>query len=401
MQQATINLFADMGVTPGTIQSGLQIVPMAVDNTAPSAVISTPANGATVVVNSNVSISGTAADVGGKVGAVEVSVDGGTSWFSAVSATAWTYTWKPTVLGNATIRARSVDDSGNISAVTTSTVTVGSSAPISCPCSLWDSSVVPASLDDNDAQPIQTGVKFTSLVAGKVTAIRFYKGALNTGTHIGSLWTGTGQLISSVTFQNETASGWQQMNFPAPIDIQPNTVYVAAYYSPNGHYPGEDHFFAGNSVTSGPLTAPASEDGRGWQWRVQVRSGNELPGWRRTSGENYWVDVVFTTTSGGGAGDTTAPVVALTAPTTGTTYSTSTGTVNLTGTASDAVGVTQVTWINDRGGNGTATGTTNWSAANVALQSGVNVITVSGRDAAGNTGTKVLSVASRLSLPIR
>src|SRR5204863_523042 len=48
---------------------------------------------------------------------------------------------------------------------------------------------------------------------------------------------------------------------------------------------------------------------------------------------------------------------------------------------------TEVTWTNSRGGSGTATGSTSWTASGVALQSGSNVLTITARDAAGNTGT--------------
>ena len=41
---------------------------------------------------------------------------------------------------------------------------------------------------------------------------------------------------------------------------------------------------------------------------------------------------------------------------------------------------------------GTATGTTSWSVGGITLQSGVNVITVTARDAANNTGTDTLTV---------
>jgi hypothetical protein len=47
--------------------------------------------------------------------------------------------------------------------------------------------------------------------------------------------------------------------------------------------------------------------------------------------------------------------------------------------------------MNDRGGSGLASGTTSWTA-NVALQPGTNVITIGARDAAGNQGTRVLTV---------
>jgi hypothetical protein len=92
------------------------------------------------------------------------------------------------------------------------------------------------------------------------------------------------------------------------------------------------------------------------------------------------------------ASDTTAPVVTITGPTSAATVVVSSSAMSLSGTASDGVGVTQVSWANNRGGSGTATGTANWSAAGVALQSGSNVLTVTARDAAGNTSTDVLSV---------
>jgi len=98
--------------------------------------------------------------------------------------------------------------------------------------------------------------------------------------------------------------------------------------------------------------------------------------------------VVFNYTSGDG----TPPAVTITTPTTNTTHSVTSTPLSLGGTASDAVGVTQVTWTNDRGGSGTATGTTSWSITGIALQSGQNVLTVTARDAAGNTSTDSITV---------
>src|SRR5262249_14584711 len=48
--------------------------------------------------------------------------------------------------------------------------------------------------------------------------------------------------------------------------------------------------------------------------------------------------------------DTTPPTVAITTPTTGATYATNASPLVVSGTATDGVGVTQVTWANDRGG---------------------------------------------------
>jgi hypothetical protein len=65
--------------------------------------------------------------------------------------------------------------------------------------------------------------------------------------------------------------------------------------------------------------------------------------------------------------DTTNPTVSITAPTSEATYTTSATPLHVSGTASDNVGVTQVSWVNDRGGSGTATGTTSWSVSGIVL----------------------------------
>jgi uncharacterized protein YjdB len=92
------------------------------------------------------------------------------------------------------------------------------------------------------------------------------------------------------------------------------------------------------------------------------------------------------------AADTQSPTVAITAPTSGATFATNTSSITLSGTASDSVGVTQVTWTTSTGASGTATGTTSWSVANIGLHSGANIITVTAHDAANNVASKTLTV---------
>ena len=82
--------------------------------------------------------------------------------------------------------------------------------------SLWPGTTQPALAASGDSSAVEVGVKFTSSVAGYVTGIRFYKGATNTGTHTGSLWSSNGTLLARATFTGESASGWQQVNFDQP-----------------------------------------------------------------------------------------------------------------------------------------------------------------------------------------
>ena len=100
----------------------------------------------------------------------------------------------------------------------------------------------------------------------------------------------------------------------------------------------------------------------------------------------------LTVTYTGSTADTTLPTVSISGPTSGTTFTTTSSALALSGTSADNLGVTQVTWTNDRGGSGVATGTTSWSAPSIALQTGTNNITVRARDAAGNQGTDLLTV---------
>src|SRR5262249_28508243 len=87
---------------------------------------------------------------------------------------------------------------------------------------LWANTTTPAVISANASSAVEVGVKCRSDLAGTVTGVRFYKGPLNTGTHIGHLWTATGTLLGTVTFTGETATGWQQANFLNPIAITAN-----------------------------------------------------------------------------------------------------------------------------------------------------------------------------------
>jgi hypothetical protein len=292
MQQATINLFADMGVQPGALRSPLVAATASTDTTAPTVTITTPAAGEGVSAGSSVAVSGTATDAGGQVAGVEVSTDGGATWHPATGRGNWTYTWTPTAAGTATVLVRAVDDSGNLQSVPASrSVAV---TPVVCPCSGFAASATPATASANDPDIVNLGVKFRVDQDGFIRAIRFYKGPANTGTHVGALWTSGGTLLGTTTFVNETATGWQDAVFDTPIPVSAGTVYVASYRSPNGGYAFTGNFFANAGVDNGPvhLLADGVSGGNG----VYGYGGStvQFPLYSFQSG-NYWVDVVFTT----------------------------------------------------------------------------------------------------------
>ncbi len=130
MQQATVNLFADMGVQPATLQAGLLPAAASTDSVPPTAIINAPAAGSALQADVPITVTGTASDSGGGiVAAVEVSVDGGRTWHPATGMATWTYAWTPTSSGPVTIQARAVDDSANIGTPASVAVTVVPIAP--------------------------------------------------------------------------------------------------------------------------------------------------------------------------------------------------------------------------------------------------------------------------------
>ena len=150
---------------------------------------------------------------------------------------------------------------------------------------------VPEVVDSGPGNAVQLGVKFRSDVAGTIRGIRFYKASTNTGTHVGSLWSSTGTRLANATFTNETASGWQQVNFLPPVAISANTVYVASYHTTTSHYSINTNYFASTGTDNAPLHALANGVSGG-NGVYRYGASNVFPNqtWKTS---NYWVDVVF------------------------------------------------------------------------------------------------------------
>ncbi|MFZ0826002.1 MAG: N,N-dimethylformamidase beta subunit family domain-containing protein, partial [Verrucomicrobiia bacterium] len=295
LQQATVNLFADMGVQPASLQAGLTAASKSTDTTPPTSTIQSPASNSTFSFGAQVVISGTASDVGGRVAGVDVSTDGGTSWHPATGTTNWTYSWTILQAGTLTIKSRATDDSCNMETPGSGiNVTVNSTVG-----TIWPNTLTPGTADagSDPSGPVELGVRFRSDVAGSITGIRFYKASANTGTHVGNLWAADGTLLRSVTFTGESGSGWQQANFSTPVAIAANAPYVASYHNLNGHYSDDDLYFRANGVDNPPLHALA--DGTlGGNGPYTYSATSVLPV-HITLSANYWVDVAFSTNTGG------------------------------------------------------------------------------------------------------
>ena len=144
-------------------------------------------------------------------------------------------------------------------------------------------SAVPAHPANPDSATVELGARFKAAVNGTVSAVRFYKGTGNTGNHTGMLYGPTGILLKSVTFTGESATGWQQAMFSAPVAVTAGVTYTVSYVAPNGRYAGDNNYQFPR--VSGDLTALSGvyKYGGGYPTSVWLSS-------------NYYVDVVFTPT---------------------------------------------------------------------------------------------------------
>jgi hypothetical protein len=104
------------------------------------------------------------------------------------------------------------------------------------------------------------------------------------------LWSSSGTLLATATFSNETAVGWQQVNFATPVAITAGTTYVASYHTTNGEYSADPNYFAA-AQTNGPLTAlaDAGSGGNG----VYAYGSTSLFPTNSFNSTSYGVDVLF------------------------------------------------------------------------------------------------------------
>lgn len=126
---------------------------------------------------------------------------------------------------------------------------------VAADCGVWR-------LDDQDfcvandsRNGVELGVKFTSSRAVMITGVRIYR--VDTGTVRGSLWTSAGRLLARGVFAppSGNGNGWQDLTFAEPVRIDPDSIYVASYYSPGTKYAFRHHYFANSSHGVGPITA--------------------------------------------------------------------------------------------------------------------------------------------------
>ena len=340
-------------------------------STDPSVTFSEP------VVTSSVSF--TVKDSGGNAVAGGTSFNGAdtVATFTPSSALAGGTTYTVTVSG-------AKDSSGNTMASPyTFTFTTSKAFDVGgqCPCAIWPDTPPAGAADSADTSSVELGVQFTASSNGTIAGIRFYKEADNTGAHTGTLWTASGTQLATGTFTNESAQGWEELDFSTPVAVTAGTTYVASYHTTTGHYANTPNGLAA-AVTNGPLTAAAG----GGVYAYGSSTTFPASAFQAT---NYWVDVVYQQTQGSGRG----PSVASATPAAGSSSNPTSTDPSVT--FSEPVVTSSVSFtVKDSGGNAVAGGTSFNGADTVAtftpssaLAGGTTyTVTVSGaKDSSGNT----------------
>ena len=184
-------------------------------------------------------VSGTISGVGGETvtltqsgTTVATATASGTGTYSFSTLANGTYTVTPTLTGYVF--------SPNSSSVTVNGANVTGvnfAASVGATETLFTSQT-PATTGDTDGSTVnyELGTLIQSDVPGQITGIRFWKDSKETGTHTGHVWSATGTLMATVTFTNESASGWQVQSLSTPVTIAADTTYVVSVNTGNSYY---------------------------------------------------------------------------------------------------------------------------------------------------------------------
>jgi hypothetical protein len=236
-----------------------------------------PMGGTTIQNTTNVT---NVTGAGGGTGAGSITASGGTAGVL------------PKFTGGSTLGASIFSENGSVGAVRGNLNLVSPVTTQPPELRLWPDNPTPVvQAEPSDTNPVEVGVKFQVDVSGFITGIRFFKGATNTGTHTGTVWSSNGTVLGTATFTNESASGWQSVNFSSPIPVAAETTYVASYFAPNGNYAHDDNYFNASGHDNGTLHAlQDGSDGANGVFRYTATSAFPSGGFNSL---NYWVDVMF------------------------------------------------------------------------------------------------------------
>ena len=183
---------------------------------------------------------------------------------------------------------------------------------------------------------------------------------------------------------SDTTPPTVSMTAPANGTTVSGTVTVSANASDNVGVVGVQFELDGAALGAEDTTAPYSVS---WDSTTASNGSHSLTAVARdAAGNRSTATAVTVTVSNGGGGDTTPPTVTMTAPADGATVS---GSVNVSATASDNVGVVGVQFELDGANLGSEDTSAPYSISwdSTKASNGTHNLTAVARDAAGNKGT--------------
>lgn len=173
-----------------------------------------------------------------------------------------------------------------VAVVASLAMTLGAPRPDSATVFAADETpTVPTSSDWHSAE---LGVRLSASVDITITAIRFYAGPQNTGTHLGRIWDASGRVLATSTFPTVRHPGWSTATLDTPLRVAAGTQLVASYVAPHGHY-ADDAYGFDSPVSDGVVTYPRGAgvySGTVGKMPKQVRQNS-----------NYFVDISYSTAS--------------------------------------------------------------------------------------------------------
>jgi len=391
------------------------------DTTAPAVTISNPTlNDTYSTTSSTISISGSASDSASGIKTVAWSSNKGGSG-AASGTTSWSIGSIGLYSGTNVITVTASDNAGNIgtdtititnTSGTTPTVTTGSATAITASSATLNGTVnangvastvwfeygttsgsygsKTASQSVSGTSSVNVSTTLIGLSAGKTYYYRI-AGQNSAGTVYGSekSFTSTAStdttkpISTSISINGGTKMYTISRNVIVNLAATDNVGVTAYYVSENAN----PDLYQG--VTWTPVTSTTSFK-KDVSFTLSTGDGNKyVYAWYKDAGGNISdkanTQIIL---------DTAVPTVTITSPTSDSTYTSTSSTISLGGSASDTTsGIKSVSWSNSLGGSGTASGTTSWNASGISLSSGSNVITVTASDNAGNTVTDTLTVS--------
>ncbi|MBS0659113.1 MAG: DUF4082 domain-containing protein [Verrucomicrobia bacterium] len=191
-----------------------------------------------------------------------------------------------TVNATTSLRVRALASGFDPSPATVGAFVITAPPPPGTSSSLFAALNPSPSGDANGGAGYELGVRLRAEVAGKLTAVRYYRVPGESGSHMARVWSTAGTLRASADFAGETVSGWQQVALNPPLIVAAGETFVVSVNS-NTDY-GFAAYALASAVTNGVLTTLGTPNG------VFSGTRGQFPN-QSFQNSNYFRDVVLVT----------------------------------------------------------------------------------------------------------